>query len=72
MKSRGSNEKDGGVRLPIISIALMIVFSLGGSLMILADWPAGPANLDWGVLILCYGGYAYLIGASIFYVKTGK
>ena len=72
MKSRQDSENNGGVKLPIISIALMIVFSLGGSLMILVDWPAGPANLDWGVLILCYGGYAYLIGASIFYVKTGK
>ena len=72
MKSREGKEKSSGVKLPIISIALMIVFSLGGSLMILVDWPAGPANLDWGVLILCYGGYAYLIGASIFYVKTGK
>jgi hypothetical protein len=72
MKSREGNEKNGGVKLPLISIALMIVFSLGGSLMILADWPAGPANLDWGVLILCYGGYAYLIAASLFYVKTGK
>ena len=72
MKSREDSKKNGGVKLPLISIALMIVFSLGGSLMILADWPAGPANLDWGVLILCYGGYAYLIGASIFYVKTGK
>ncbi len=69
----GTNgEKDGGVRLPIVSIALMIVFALGGSLMILFDWPPGPFNLDWGVLILCYGGYAFLIGAAIFYVKTGK
>lgn len=72
MKSQEDSEKKGGVKLPIVSIALMVVFSLGGSLMILADWPAGPANLDWGVLILCYGGYAYLIGASIYYVKTGK
>ena len=72
MKSRENSEKDGGVRLPVVSIALMILFAVGGSLMILVDWPAGPANLDWGVLILCYGGYAYLIGASIFYVKTGK
>ncbi|MFC1639895.1 hypothetical protein ACFL3B_03930 [Gemmatimonadota bacterium] len=72
MTNRQNGEKNGGVKLPIVSIILMIVFSLGGSLMILVDWPAGPANLDWGVLILCYGGYAYLIGASIFYVKTGK
>ena len=60
------------LKLPLISIALMVVFVVGGSLMILADWPPGPFNLDWGVLILCYGGYAYLIGAAIFYVKTGK
>ena len=72
MISREDGVKNGGVKLPMVSIALMVFFSLGGSLMILADWPAGPANLDWGVLILCYGGYAFLIGASIFYVKTGK
>ncbi len=72
MKHNSPEETKGGVKLPIVSIALMIVFALGGSLMILIDWPPGPFNLDWGVLILCYGGYAYLIGASIFYVKTGK
>ena len=60
------------VKLPLVSIALMIVFAVGGSLMILIDWPPGPFNLDWGVLILCYGGYAYLIGAAVFYAKTGK
>jgi hypothetical protein len=64
--------KKGEVKLPVVSIFLMILFSVGGSLVILFDWPAGPANLDWGVLLLCYGGYVYLIGASIFYVKTGK
>ena len=64
--------KKGEVKLPVVSIFLMILFSVGGSLVILFDWPAGPANLDWGVLLLCYGGYIYLIGASIFYVKTGK
>ena len=72
MKHGNGKKNDGGLRLPIVSIALMILFVVGGSMMILVDWPAGPANLDWGVLILCYGGYAYLIGACIFYVKTGK
>ncbi len=72
MTQSDGEKKGGGVRLPLVSIALMIVFVVGGSLMILVDWPPGPANLDWGVLILCYFGYAYLIGASIFYVKTGK
>ena len=50
----------------------MIVFVVGGSVMLLVKWPPGPGNLDWGVLILCYFGYAYIIAASIFYIKTGK
>ncbi len=65
-------KESGNVKLPMVLIFLMVLFAVGGSLMILVDWPAGPANLDWGVLILCYGGYAYLIGAALFYVKTGK
>ena len=50
-EKRGIGVKNGGVRLPMVSIVLMVIFTVGGSLMILADWPAGPANLDWGVLI---------------------
>ena len=60
------------VKLPLVSIVLMILFLVGGSVMLLVKWPQGPGNLDWGVLILCYFGYVYLIAASIFYVKTGK
>ncbi len=63
---------NSGVKLPAVSIALMLIFLVGGSLMIMLDWPPGPANLDWGVLVLCYFGYAYLVGAAIFYVITGK
>jgi hypothetical protein len=50
----------------------MIIFVAGGSLVLLVKWPPGPANLDWGVLILAYFGYVYLIVASLFFVKTGK
>lgn len=60
------------VKLPLVSVVLMVLFVVGGSVMILAKWPPGPGNLDWGVLILCYFGYVFLIGASIFYVKTSK
>ena len=60
------------VKLPKVSILLMILFLLGGSLMLVVDWPAGPANLDWGVWLLCYFGYLYVIAASIFYVVKGK
>ena len=59
-------------KLPLVSIALMIFFVVGGSVMLLVKWPPGPGNLDWGVLILCYFGYVFLIVASIFYVKTGR
>ncbi len=59
-------------RLPWISILLMTLFVTGGSLALLVDWPPGPANLDWGVWIVVYGGYLYLIAAAFFYVKTGR
>lgn len=58
--------------MPFVSFILMIIFVLGGSLMLLVKWPSGMANLDWGVLILCYFGYGYLIAASLYYVITGK
>lgn len=50
----------------------MAIFLLGGSLMLILPWPPGPANLDWGVWILAYFGYIYVIGAALFYVKTDK
>ena len=59
-------------KLPKISVALMILFVVGGSLGLLIDWPAGPAHLDWGVWLLVYGGYLYVVGAALFYVKTGR
>jgi len=71
MTGDDKNDNDA-VKLPVISIVLMVVFTLGGSLMIVSDWPPGPANLDWGVFILCYLGYVYLVGAAFFYAKTGK
>lgn len=56
----------------MVSILLMAIFVVAGSLILVVQWPPGPANLDWGVWILSYFGYAYVIGASIYYVKTGK
>ena len=59
-------------RLPVISILLMAIFLLGGSLALVVDWPPGPAHLDWGVWIVVYFGYVYVIAASVFYVLTGR
>lgn len=59
-------------RAPVASIALMIVFLVGGSAGLLAEWPMGPANLDWGVWIVVYGGYLYVVGAALFHARTGR
>jgi selenophosphate synthetase-related protein len=50
----------------------MVIFLVGGSLMLLIEWSPGPKNLDWGVWILAYFGYAYVIAAAIYHVKTDK
>jgi hypothetical protein len=69
LMKKESRKKTG---LPVISLVLMGIFLVGGSIMLLIQWPSGPANLDWGVWILAYFGYAYLIAAAIFYVKTDR
>ena len=51
---------------------LMAVFVVGGSVGLLARWPAGPANLDWGVWTVVYGGYAYVVLAALFHARTGR
>ena len=58
--------------IPIVSMILMAIFVVGGSIGLLADWPAGPGNLDWGVWVVLYGGYGYVIGAAIFHARTGR
>ena len=66
---KDSRNKTG---FPVVSLVLMAFFLIGGSIMLLIKWPPGPANLDWGVWILAYFGYVYLIAAAIFYVKTDR
>lgn len=63
---------DAPTRVPIISMILMGIFLVGGSIGLLVDWPAGPGNLDWGVWVVLYGGYGYVIGAAIFHARTGR
>lgn len=59
-------------RFPVVSMILMAIFLVGGSIGLLVDWPAGPANLDWGVWVVLYGGYGYVISAAIFHARTGR
>ena len=53
-------------KLPIISIVLMVIFFIMGTLVLFIDWPTGPAELDWGIWLFGYGGYVYVIAAAIF------
>lgn len=70
---RGASDPGSGPpRLPVVTLVLMGVFLVGGSLGLVVDWPPGPAHLDWGVWLLVYGGYAYVIAATLFHVKTGR
>jgi len=57
---------------PRVTLLLMGIFIVGGSVGLLLRWPDGPANLDWGVWLLVYGGYAYLVAAALFYARTGR
>ena len=59
-------------RTPVVSMILMAIFLVGGSVGLLMDWPAGPYNLDWGVWVVLYGGYGFVIGAAILHARTGR
>lgn len=58
--------------VPRVTLTLMGVFLVGGSLGLLVEWPQGPGNISWGVWLLAYGGYAYVAAAALFYARTGK
>lgn len=64
--------QEPGYRAPVVSFVLMAVFLVGGSVGLLAEWPPGPGNLDWGVWTVVYGGYLYVIAAALFHAKTGR
>lgn len=59
-------------RVPVVSLVLMAVFLVGGSVGLVVDWPVGPGNLDWGVWTVVYGGYLYVIAAALFHARTGR
>lgn len=67
-----SGRRNEPTRVPIVSMILMGIFLVGGSIGLLVDWPAGPYNLDWGVWVVLYGGYGFVIGAAILHARTGR
>ena len=71
-KGAANATPEAPARVPIVSIILMAIFLVGGSIGLLLDWPAGPYNLDWGVWVVLYGGYGFVIGAAILHARTGR
>jgi hypothetical protein len=63
---------EGPPPVPRVTLALMGIFLVGGSVGLTLDWPPGPANLDWGVWLMVYGGYAYVLFAAMLYAWTGR
>ena len=64
--------QQAGYRVPVVSLVLMGVFLIGGSVGLVVEWPAGPGNLDWGVWTVVYGGYLYVVAAALFHARTGR
>ena len=60
------------VKFPLVSLTLMIIYAVIGTLLILLPMPMGPAHIDWGVWGIAYLGYIYIILAAILYIKKGK
>lgn len=56
------------VKLPIGSILLMLIFLVGGTLIITLGIPGSFWNLGIGQWIIGYLGYIFLVGAAIYHV----
>ena len=60
-------------QFPIVSLILMLIFMIGGSILIaIPNLPRSFGGIDIATLIIAYLGYVFLIAACFLYVKTGK
>ncbi len=60
-------------KFPIVSLILMLIFMIGGSILIaIPNLPRSFGGIDIATLIIAYLGYVFLIAACFLYVKTGK
>lgn len=60
------------IKLPITTIILMVIFFVVGTIIIVSPMPMGPANIDWGVWLIAYFGYIYLVFASYVHIKKNN
>lgn len=62
-----------GPKLPVTQIVLMLIYLVGGSIIIsIPNLPKVAGGIDIAVWIVGYAGYAYVIGASLYYAIRGK
>jgi hypothetical protein len=62
-----------GPKFPKIQAVLMLIFLIGGSLLLtIPGLPVFAAGIDAAVWIVGYFGYIFIILASIIYTVTGK
>ncbi len=60
-------------KLPTVSIILMIVFYLGGSILItLKGLPLLPIGIDIAVLLVCFLSYLLIIFGAFYYAYFEK
>ena len=60
-------------KFPIVSLILMLIFMIGGSILIaIPNLPRSFGGIDIATLIIAYLGYVFLIAACFLYVKMGK
>ncbi len=62
-----------GPKLPVTQIVLMLVYLIGGSVLIsIPNLPKIAGGIDISVWTIGYVGYAYIIVASLYYAIRGK
>ena len=60
-------------KFPIVSLILMLIFMIGGSILIaIPNLPRSFGGIDIATLIIAYLGSVFLIAACFLYLKTGK
>ncbi len=62
-----------GPKLPVTQIILMLIYLIGGSIIIsIPNLPRIAGGIDIAVWIVGYVGYAYIIAASLYYAIKEK
>lgn len=60
-------------KLPVVSLVLMVIFLVGGSLlMAIKNTTLLPCGLDWPSIIVCFVFYLLILGGAFYYAFFEK